>query len=88
MNYPLGPFNPPGQSVRRWRGTFTNPYPMNFMQAPSIEHQNIVMYRDQPMLQGLSVYRGPFMFPMGDPYCYPPTSSVPDPNLRSYLALM
>jgi len=48
------------------------PYPMNFVQAPAPGYQNLINYRGQPMLQGLSVNWGPVSFPVrGEPIISP-----------------
>jgi hypothetical protein len=74
------------------------PYPMNFMQAPSYDHQILVNYGGQSELQGLSTVRGPFMFPVRteivypqagaiqpNPIQYPRTHSVPDAFQQQYI---
>lgn len=82
------------QQIQLYRGTPQNPYPMNFMQAPSFDHQVLVDYRGQAMLQGLSTVRGPFMFPVRNPYgnrCnFPPPDyyNVLDPFQMSYVNLV
>ena len=50
--------------VQKWNPTQQNPYPMNFVQAPSPQHQTMVSFNGQTYLQGLSTVRGPFMFPI------------------------
>lgn len=54
--------------LQEWKPTQSNPWPMNFMQAPSYRHQRLVTQTmgscSQPMLQGLSTIRGPFAFPV------------------------
>lgn len=68
-------------------------YPMNFMQAPSYEHQILVNYDNRPMLQGLSTVRGPFMFPVrNEIICpvqneimYPMTHSIPSPYQQFFI---
>jgi hypothetical protein len=62
-----------------WRSTPNYPYPMNFMQAPSFDHQKLVRYRGDSYLQGLSTIRGPFMFPTSDMRGYPTRDRLP-PN--------
>jgi|ERR1044071_5991890 hypothetical protein len=82
-------------SAQIYRPTPANPYPMNFMQAPSYGHQVLVNYRGQPTLQGLSTIRGPFMFPVRTEFIYPLESklpypmshSIPDPFQRTYIGL-
>jgi len=70
------------------------PYPMNFMQAPSFENQILIDYGGQPMLQGLSTIRGPFMFPVRaqvpqlSQLAYPITHSIPGPYQQSYINKM
>ena len=59
MNY-----NPPFQQSQYAR---YEPYPMNFVQAPSYYDQDLVMYRSNPYLQGLSIYYGPVMYPIRQP---------------------
>lgn len=54
--------------LQSWQPTDYNPYPMNFMQAPSYNHQRLVQFQGQPMLQGLSTVRGPFSFPVQTAY--------------------
>ena len=51
------------QQMPQWRPTANNPYPMNFMQAPSPQHQLAANYGGRPQLQGLSVNQGPQMYP-------------------------
>lgn len=70
-----------------WKGTPQNPYPMNFMQAPSFGNQVLVNFQGRPALQGLSTIRGPFMFPVQSPIVYPMSHSVLDPYQRSFLGL-
>lgn len=90
-HYPR-PYPPTAQI---YQPTARNPYPMNFMQAPSYGHQVLVNYRNQPMLQGLSTIRGPFMFPARTEFIYPNesrlpyplTHSIPDPFQRTYISL-
>lgn len=71
--------------IQVWRGTPQYPYPMNFVQAPSFGHQVLVNYQGQPMLQGLSIFRGPFMFPVQNPIAYPRSHSTLDPFQRQFL---
>lgn len=71
--------------AQQFQGTIGNPYPMNFMQAPSFGHQVLVSYGGRPMLQGLSCVRGPFMFPVRSPVVYPLTHSVLSPYQRGFL---
>lgn len=49
--------------AQRWIPTLQNPYPMNFVQAPSPTNQVMVYYNGRPQLQGLSTVKGPVMFP-------------------------
>ena len=49
--------------LQRWMPSTYQPYPMNFSQAPSAQHQVSVSYQDQPFLQGLSPNTGPYMYP-------------------------
>ena len=74
------------------------PYPMQFMQAPSFNHQLLIDYGGQTALQGLSTVRGPFMFPVrreiiypvgrGNRPAYPITHSIPSPFQQKYIGLM
>lgn len=74
------------------------PYPMNFMQAPSFDHQILIEYGDQTALQGLSTVRGPFMFPVRQEIiyprgnylqpAYPVTHSIPGPYQQNYINTM
>lgn len=69
------------------------PYPMGFTDAPSYNRQILVNYGGQPMLQGLSTTRGPFMFPVrteifyptGNQIMYPPTHSIPTPYQQFFI---
>lgn len=70
-NFPL--------SCRLWHPSYQHPYPMNFVDAPSPEHQIYVYYQGRPMLQGLSRTSGPIMYPL--------THSIPDPYQLSFIAL-
>jgi len=82
-----------------WYSTPLTPYPMNFVQAPSAYNQVLVQYQGQPMLQGLSTVRGPFMYPVNAPcyrrrnywhnpaIVYPMTHSIPGPFLQTYINL-
>ena len=49
--------------LQRWLPSTTQPYPMNFSQAPSPQHQNLVDYKGQRFLQGLSPNTGPYLYP-------------------------
>lgn len=67
-----------------------NQYPMNFVQAPSVNHQIVVYYKGSPHLQGLSTNKGPVMYPypkthLSGPITYPTTHSIPGPYLQSYI---
>lgn len=73
------------------------PYPMNFVQAPSFDHQILISYGEPPCrrygLQGLSTNLGPVMFPTRNNTCvntsaytYPLNSSTLDPFMRQYIA--
>ena len=74
------------------------PYPMQFMQAPSFNHQLLIDYGGQTALQGLSTVRGPFMFPVrreiiypvgrSNRPAYPITHSIPSPFQQKYIGLM
>ncbi len=83
------------ETAQLYKPTASNPYPMTFMQAPSYGHQILVNYRDQPALQGLSVNRGPFMFPVRTEFIYPietrlpfpMTHSIPDQFQRTFIGL-
>lgn len=59
------------QSMQRWMPTLQQPYPMNFTQAASPEHQLLVQYAGKPRLQGLSPILGPTMFPLYEYDAYP-----------------
>nr|URM62401.1 hypothetical protein [Mimivirus sp.] len=48
---------------QKWKPTKLYPYPNNFTQAPSREHQIMVYYNGKPQLQTLSPNTGPIMFP-------------------------
>ena len=50
--------------LQKYHPTQQNPYPMNFVQAPSFDHQILVNYNGQPMLQSLSVNGGPQLCPV------------------------
>jgi hypothetical protein len=84
QDYPTYPVRYP-DNVQVWFSTPQNPYPMNFMQAPSYGHQVLVNYQGQSMLQGLSTIRGPFMFPVRNQIAYPITHSIPDPYQQSFI---
>jgi hypothetical protein len=45
-----------------WFPTPEYPYPMNFVQYPSRDHQLAVRYHGKDMLQGLSIIHGPLMY--------------------------
>jgi len=73
------------------------PYPMNFTQAPSFSHQVLVEYGGQPVLQGLSMVKGPVMFPVRPAgsqtrwergAAYPITHSIPDPYQQAFIDTM
>lgn len=76
---------------QRWFPTTTNPYPMNFVQAPSATHQLLINYKNDTFLQGLHPVKGPFMYPYRPPQtaciAYPVTHSIPGPYLQSYIAI-
>lgn len=84
---------------QRWIPTTSNPYPMNFVQAPSADHQIIVSYGGESFLQGLHPVKGPQMFPINNrrrsepiyssrsAIVYPTTHSIPGPFLQSYISL-
>ncbi len=81
--------------VQKWQPTAQNPYPMNFVQAPSPDHQLLVSYQGQNYLQGLSTVRGPFMFPIRNQcpsppsvFAYPPERSVLTEYNLAYLQAM
>jgi len=57
--------------MQRWMPTTQNPYPMNFVQAPSPTHQVLVQYNGQSYLQGLSINKGPVMYPTREVNCNP-----------------
>lgn len=88
------------QSVQHWIPTLQNPYPMNFIQAPSVDHQIFVNYKNGAFLQGLHPVKGPIMFPLNSwnsqpktawemkhTIPYPITHSIPGPYLQSYIYL-
>lgn len=58
-------------NVQRWMPSLEHPYPMNFVQAPSPTNQLLVSYQGQPNLQGLSIVKGPVMFPLRERNCHP-----------------
>lgn len=92
MSYPISY----PQHVQKWNPTSQNPYPMNFVQAPSSEHQIMVTFNGQPYLQGLSTVRGPFMFPIrnqcpvptNNVFAYPPERSVLTEHNLAYVNLV
>ena len=49
-------------NLQRWMPSTYQPYPMNFNQAPSNQHQILVKYQGQPFLQGLSPNTGPYLY--------------------------
>jgi len=59
------------EPFQRWMPTTANPYPMNFVQAPSLSNQVLVRYQNQPFTQGLSTILGPQMFPFYERNCNP-----------------
>jgi len=71
--------------------TPANLYPSTFMQAPSFPNQVLVNFQGQDALQGLSQFRGPYMFPVQNirrSRCdFPPVDyyNVLDPYQRSFL---
>ncbi|AYV85495.1 MAG: hypothetical protein Satyrvirus20_2 [Satyrvirus sp.] len=80
------------ESAQKWQGNIKYPYPMNFVQAPADDKQILVYYNGKPMLQGLSINKGPVMFPakQSNPFrkgaiMYPTTHSIPGPYLQSYM---
>lgn len=82
QNYPYR--YPP--SMQSYVSSPNYPYPMNFTQAPSFDHQVLVNYDGRPMLQGLNINSGPFMFPLRQPQiAYPLTHSIPDPYQQSFI---
>jgi hypothetical protein len=52
------------EHIQIWHGTPSNPYPMNFVQAPSYDHQKLIQYQGDTFLQGLSTIKGPMMYPV------------------------
>lgn len=62
---------------QKWKPNSKQPYPMNFVQAPSSTNQVLVYYNGKPCLQGLSTNKGPIM--------YPTTHSIAGPYLQSYI---
>ena len=88
--------------AQRWMPTKEHPYPMNFVQAPSAQHQIIINQNGRPMYQGLSINKGPVSYPIKVPcnrgpvntyerkhsaIVYPTTHSIPGPYLQSYIRL-
>lgn len=65
--------------VQKWSAGLYNPYPMNFVQAPSYDHQVIVKYRGEPYLQGLSTIKGPVMYPVLGLHGFPTRDRIPRP---------
>ena len=82
-------------NIQVWNGTPMYPYPMNFTDAPSVENQIIINYKGKPMLQGLDIVKGPFMYPIREPIItnyygpivYPISHSIPSPYQRAYFNL-
>ena len=87
---------------QRWMPSTNSPYPMNFSQARSPQHQILITHKGSPMLHGLSTSSGPYMYPTRVQYnrgpinsyerkhsaiVYPTTHSVPGPFLQSYINL-
>ena len=60
--------------MQRWMPTTQQPYPMNFVQAPSPSNQTLVYLNGRPYLQGLSQSSGPIMFPVRETNCDPKTA--------------
>ena len=84
---------PMSYPTQHWIPTTKNPYPMNFMQAPSPNHQVMVNYNGRPYSQGLSTNTGPIMYPQQQHrYQYQPvsgyrpggTGGCVDPRLAQY----
>ena len=50
--------------LQQWTPSRQHPYPMNFVQTPAPTRQVLVYYNGKPQLQGLSVNKGPVMFPL------------------------
>lgn len=67
----IEPVYPAPANLQRWMPTTQNPYPMNFVQAPSPTNQTLVYYNGKPHLQGLSTSSGPIMFPSREPNNHP-----------------
>lgn len=66
---------PYASAYQQWVPTLQYPYPMNFVQAPSPSHQILVHYNGKPNLQGLSIVKGPVMFPpFNETNCHPNNS--------------
>ena len=93
--------NPELLPAQRWIPSSARPYPMNFVQAQSSQHQIRVVYRDHVLDQGLSINQGPVMYPVRQSHnrgpvngyerknciMYPTTHSIPGPYLQSYINL-
>ena len=88
--------------TQRWMPTKEHPYPMNFVQAPSAQHQILVTQGGRPMYQGLSIVKGPVSYPAKvlhnrgpvnsyerkhSAIVYPTTHSIPGPYLQSFIRL-
>ena len=76
--------------IQIWHGTPSNPYPMNFVQAPSYSNQKLVNYQGQTYLQGLSTIKGPIMYPINGLRGFPTRDKIStyyplDPFNTSYL---
>lgn len=79
MNYdPRYPMPYPSH-VQKWAPQGGYPYPMNFVQAPSYDHQVLIKYRDEPHLQGLSTVLGPVMFPLSGLRGFPTRDRIEQP---------
>lgn len=62
------------ENLQQWVPRQSNPYPMNFVQAPSPSNQVIVYYNGKPYTQGLSTVKGPVMYPFTE-YNADPTNA-------------
>lgn len=56
---------------RQWMPSSQHPYPMNFVQAPSLSYHNMISYNGKPYLQGLSINKGPIIYPSIEKTCNP-----------------
>lgn len=56
--------NPSLPIQQRWMPSLQYPYPMNFVQAPSLDNQLLINYNGNLYTQGLSIVQGPVMYPV------------------------